>query len=273
MAWTIDQLNDTLKTHSDPSTLDGFMRKSYAKGKANVQVAEGAREFIATVTTSTVDRDQEIIEPAGIDLSTYKTNPIILWSHRHDEPAIGRSVWIKHFGPKGKTKGLMSRGKIAEGIAKAAEIFSLMQQGILNTVSIGFIPLTGHDPTADEAKANSTAQWIWDKVVMLEYSIVNVPSNPQATIEAVSKGIISESLASDLAIDMPDKHPEQEVVELVEHNEPEPELIPIIKLEPLAQITEVAESLKPAEPTAQELAETSIIEVHEKYQTRCLGKV
>lgn len=207
--WTIEKLKNVLRTHSNPSTLDGFVRKEYVgKGAADLRVEEGAREFVSYITTDIRDRDNEIVDPAGIDFSEYKKNPVILWGHNYAEPAIGRALWIKRWSEGKRVRGHIAKGVIAGGVQKADEIFRLMQQQILNTVSIGFIPLTGHAPTEEEIKSDRNlrgVRWIHDKVAMLEYSIVNVPSNPQATIEAVSKGLlkISDSLQNELGLYIP----------------------------------------------------------------------
>lgn len=192
--WTVEKVQEVMRTHTNPSTLEGFKRKSYCgKGSADIKVAEGAREFVAKITTNSIDRDREIVDPKGIDFAYYRKNPVILWGHNYSEPAIGRSQWIKTWTENGKAKGHISKGVIASGVQKAEDVFNLIQQGILNTTSVGFVPISGHEPTEKEIEADSSLKkvaYIHDKISMLEYSIVNVPANPEATIEAVSKGII-----------------------------------------------------------------------------------
>ncbi len=217
--WTLDRVHDVMKTHSNPSTLDGFVRKSYVgKAAANLQVKEGAREFIARITTNERDRDNEVVDPKGVKFHTFRKNPVILWAHNYTDPPIGRALWIKPWTENRVTRGHISKGVLARppanatGPTKADEIFSLMQQGILNTVSIGFIPIKGHEPTPEDIKENPKLRgvsWVHDEAVMLEYSIVNVPANPDATIEAVSKGLIDISmpLQQDLGIYMPPNVP------------------------------------------------------------------
>lgn len=208
-AWTLDEIKETMKTHTNPSTLEGFRRKYYCgKGAADLEVAEGAREFIAKITTNAIDRDKEIVRPEGIDFSNFTANPVILWAHDYDEPAIGKAQWIKRWKENGKFKGHISKGVIAKDIAKAEDIFKLIQQEVLRTFSIGFVPIKGHEPTEDEIKKDSSlknVRYIHDTISMLEYSIVNVPSNPEATMLAVSKGQleIPISLQKDMGIFVP----------------------------------------------------------------------
>ncbi len=192
--WTVEKINETMRTHANPSTLEGFRRKDYCgKGSADIEVADGAREFMAKITTNSIDRDREIVDPMGIDFANFRKNPVILWGHNYTEPAIGRAAWIKRWTVEGKTLGHISKGIIANNVQKAEDIFRLMQQQVLNTTSIGFVPISGHEPTAEEIKKNPKLKqvlWIHDRISMLEFSIVNVPANPQATIDAVSKGTI-----------------------------------------------------------------------------------
>lgn len=207
--WTIDKLEKVLRTHTNPSTLDGFFRKEYVgKDAAEFQVEDGAREFVSYITTDTRDRDNEIVDPSGMDFRQFMKNPVILWGHNYTEPAIGRALWCKRWTENKRPRGIIAKGKVASGVQKAEEIFRLMQQKILNTVSAGFISLEGHQPTDDEIKNDRNlkgTRWKHDKSVLLEYSIVNVPSNPDATIDAVSKGIlkISDSLQNEMGIYVP----------------------------------------------------------------------
>jgi len=190
----------SVEGYTNPSMLEGFTRKSYV-GKDSVNITDiklNDREFIAKITTNIRDRDNEIVSTEGIDLRQYNKNMVILWAHDYIQPAIGRARWIKRFtDPVTRETALIAKGLMAKGTPRAEEVLTLMQQEILNTISIGFIPIAGHEPTDEEIKADANlkgVRWIHDKVVLLEFSIVNVPANPNATIEAVSKGTIEMSV-------------------------------------------------------------------------------
>ena len=191
-----------------PASLNGFVRKSYfGKGSADItDIKLEAREFIAKITTNVRDRDNEIVVTEGIDLRQYNKNKVILWAHDYIEPAIGSARWIKLFtNQKDRKSYLLAKGVMAHGTARAEEILTLMQQGVINTLSIGFIPIAGHAPTEDEIKNDSNlkgVRYIHDKVMLLEFSVVNVPANPEATIEAVSKGDIKMSVDMQKELDL-----------------------------------------------------------------------
>ncbi|MCP4566808.1 MAG: hypothetical protein GY841_04415 [FCB group bacterium] len=202
-----EQMSD--KDYTNPESMAGFTRKTYAgKASADLAVKDGAREFIAKITTGVRDRDNEIVNPDGIDFSQFRKNPVILWAHNYIEPPIGKAVWIKPWKEGRDKKGYLSMGRVAQGSTKAQEIFNLMQEGVINTVSIGFISIAGHSPTDEDVKKDKSlkgVRYIHDKVMMLEYSLVNVPANPEATIDAVSKGDLTMSveMQKDLKIHTP----------------------------------------------------------------------
>ena len=206
--------------YTSPASLEGFVRKSYfGKGSADItDIKLEAREFIAKITTNMRDRDNEIVVTEGIDLRQYNKNKVILWAHDYVEPAIGSARWIKLFtNQKDRKSYLLAKGRLAHGTARSDEILTLMQQGVLNTLSIGFIPIAGHAPTEDEIKADSSlkgVRYVHDKVMLLEFSVVNVPANPEATIEAVGKGDIKMSVDMQKELDLysPPNTPEPEVI-------------------------------------------------------------
>ncbi len=214
----IEQKIDS-EDYTNPSSLDGFFRKSYfGKGSADItDIKLNEREFIAKITTDVRDRDNEIVVTEGIDLRQFNKNMVILWAHDHTQPAIGRARWIKRItDPKTRKSALLAKGLMAKGTIRADEVLTLMQQEVLNTISIGFIPIAGHSPTEDDIKKDSSlkgVRWVHDKVMLLEFSIVNVPANPDATIEAVGKGDIKMSveMQKDLALYSPPNTPQPDL--------------------------------------------------------------
>ncbi len=60
--------------------------------------------FIAVASTNSVDRHGEIVDNNGWDLKAFKKNPVILWGHDHNEPAIGVSkrTWVEGSGKKAR---------------------------------------------------------------------------------------------------------------------------------------------------------------------------
>ncbi len=163
-----------------------------AKAPSDIQLDEGARSDVSTITTDDVDREREVVLPDGIDFSQY--NKVVTFAHRYDELPVGRCMWIK---PKGN--GLMAKTEYAKRPADWNDgwlpdaILSLMQQGTCTGKSIGFIPMSYREPTIEEIKKRpefgQNYVGIIDKCMLLEYAVCPVPCNASAEMIAVSKSL------------------------------------------------------------------------------------
>lgn len=144
--------------------------KDRAVIKAVVQKASDA-DFVAVASTGTEDRHGEIVSVDGWDLKAFKANPVLLWAHDHNEPAVGvaTKTWVDKTG---KNPALMIKGKFHEYTDKARAIKQMVEDGIIKTMSVGFRPT--------EMDGNT-----YTKQELLEVSFVNVPANSQAQISAI----------------------------------------------------------------------------------------
>lgn len=139
--------------------------------------------FIAVASTNSTDRHGEVVDNNGWDLKAFKKNPVILWAHDHSEPAIGvsKKTWVEGVGKKAK---LMIQPLLHDVTDKAKAIKTLVEMGIINSLSVGFKPI--------ESKDGIT----FDKNELLEVSMVNVPANADAMMLAYkslkSKGFEDE---------------------------------------------------------------------------------
>lgn len=149
--------------------------------------------FIATVTTGTPDRHKEVVVAKGLDLENFQKLPTILFGHDHNALTIGKALWIRAKGNKIIAKVKMAPTEFAQ------EVFQLIKGGFLGAVSIGFRGTDNEKngpPNEKELKKNpewASVQWVWRATELLEFSVVNVPANPEALITAVSKGHVSLS--------------------------------------------------------------------------------
>ena len=122
-------------------------------------------------STNDVDRSGDVVSASVWEegIQDYLKNPVILAYHDHDDPA-GRMV--EH---KIDDKGLWIKARISA----AAEIFSLVKDGVLTAFSIGFRIV--------DAEYNAAAEvFIIKKVKLMEISVVSVPCN-QNTLFSLSK--------------------------------------------------------------------------------------
>lgn len=134
----------------------------------------GDRQLRVICSTGDVDRMGDIVVQDGIDLSAYRNNPIVLWSHDPEKP-IGRATSIGVSGGK-----LVADVEFApQGISpKADEICGLAKAGIINAVSIGFQPVE-YEPV-DPKRPYGAQRFL--KSELMEFSFVSIPANTGAAV-------------------------------------------------------------------------------------------
>lgn len=144
--------------------------------------------FIAVASTNSVDRHGEIVDNNGWDLKAFKKNPVILWGHDHNEPAIGvsKKTWVEGTGKKAK---LMIQPLLHDVTEKARAIKQLIDMGVIKTLSVGFKPLESPDGVT------------FTKNELLEVSMVNVPANADAMMMAY-KGLKEAGFEEDVIKDV-----------------------------------------------------------------------
>lgn len=148
------------------------------KRSERVAGGEGV-DFI--LSDGTLDRHGTRINPAGWDLAHFKNNPIALFGHSNSFP-IGTWANVRIEG--GKLLGRFVRA--AQGTsARVDEIASMVEQGILRAVSVGFNVI--------QEGAGKTG-YHYDRQELLECSVVSVGSNPNALAMARSLNISDETL-------------------------------------------------------------------------------
>ena len=160
--------------------------------RGGCQVKVDGNGILWTLSDMTLDSDMERIDPAGWDLKAYKANPIVLWSHDIFRPAIGVIKNVR------KSADALT-GRVVfdtSGMDPLAEqVASKVQQGIITKGSVGFRSLQ-IEVVADEKKPE---RLIHRKQELMEFSIVNVPANPNASVQ------LSDEI-EDAKADIPDSH-------------------------------------------------------------------
>lgn len=131
------------------------------------------------LTTREIDRDGEVVEPSGVILDNYVKNPVVLWAHGFEmerRPPIGRIL------PETivKTTDYLDADvvfDINDPFARLIE--SKIRSGFINCGSIGFRPhLVDTNRTDKLPGQQGVTHKEWE---LLEFSIVPVPANPNAT--------------------------------------------------------------------------------------------
>src|SRR6478672_12104327 len=112
----------------------------------------------------------------GWKLANYKRNPIVLWGHDGSMLPVGRatSVWIQ--GGKLKAKAELAPASVSQ---YAERVRSMIAAGFLNATSVGFAPIKLKF-TADKSRPLGID---FLEQELLEFSIVNIPANPDALLD------------------------------------------------------------------------------------------
>ncbi|MCI0706038.1 MAG: HK97 family phage prohead protease [Ignavibacteriae bacterium] len=148
-------------------------------------VNEHERSITYVFTSSAIDRFQEIVDPNGADMRSFRqAKRTVFWNHNYNFP-IGRSLWEKQEGEK-----WVGKVQFAGETDMARDIWNLAKSGYVGMTSIGFIPAALEITTLGELKDlqpvnrtdfdPTTSIWVWRKWELLEYSIVGIGANPEA---------------------------------------------------------------------------------------------
>lgn len=141
-----------------------------------------SRDVTFTITTAARDRESDTLAADGWKVDNYLKNPVVLWAHDYRSLPIGRSKSLS------RTEGGLS--SVAEFASRDLNplgdtVLRMIRAKYLNATSVGFNPM----------------KWAWNETAggvdfveheLLEYSVVPVPANPEALVEARAKGIDTE---------------------------------------------------------------------------------
>jgi hypothetical protein len=85
-------------------------------------------------------------------------------------------------------------------------VLSLIQAGLLQGKSVGFVRLKSHAPSSHEIAANAEmakVSRIIDEWLLIEYAVTFLPINHNALVEAVSKSAVKPEALKQLGIEVP----------------------------------------------------------------------
>jgi HK97 family phage prohead protease len=145
-----------------------------------IEAGEG-RTLSFIISTNAVDRDNDVIDQNGWHLDTYKQNPVVLWAHDYTQLPLGRSTDI------GVKDGRLKATTEFADHAFADTVYRMLKGGFLRATSVGFVPKLFAE-NKDRGGLDIIEQ------DLLEFSIVPVPANPEALIEARAAGIDVEPI-------------------------------------------------------------------------------
>jgi len=168
------------KAQAGEAPPSALLRKQYVPDIVRAAAGD-SRKIDFTISTGAVDRDRDTLKVEGWRLDNYRKNPVVLWAHLSRELPIGRaeSVGISAGVLKARTEFVP-----AEDYPFADTVYRMLRGGFLRSVSVGFIP--------DFEKAvfvPTRGGFDFGGQELLEFSVVPVPSNPEALVDAKAAGI------------------------------------------------------------------------------------
>jgi hypothetical protein len=187
------QLDTLLK--SLPKSKDHAYRKAVV-AKAPTELNPGERNDVSWISTESVDRVQEVVIARGMNDSQFQANPLVTLQHAYSMPPVGKSLWRKRVkdgdlaGIKAKTQYPAKPDSWPEADPWPPDkVLSLVQAGLLNGKSIGFLPLKVHFADEKESKKYGwpSETLVIDEWLLLEYAVCFLPANQDALVESVSK--------------------------------------------------------------------------------------
>jgi HK97 family phage prohead protease len=163
------------------------VRKQIIAAPDMIETDKRALRF--TISTGSVDRERDTIAIAGWDLSNFKNNPVVLWGHDASRLPIGRAFDVTIEGGALKASVEFIPDDTPEGGQFAEAVYRLARGGFIAATSVGFRPLKWDYSTDKDRGADDWFPGIdFAEQELVEFSIVTVPANPEALVDAPLPG-------------------------------------------------------------------------------------
>jgi len=169
-----------------------IMKKHFTRGfcKDIPRNATESRIIPFVISTYTRDRHHTVLNQDNWKLENYLKNPVIFYQHNSTglftdpDPdfVIAKTVRIYTEG-SGKSKKLVAHAEFepAESNQLAEKIFRKVLFGSLRSSSVGFLEIGyGKYGEGDKARGAEKETYYFEGQELLEWSVVNIPSNPDA---------------------------------------------------------------------------------------------
>ena len=125
-----------------------------------------------TISTGAVDRQNDTVAVNGWYTRSYLKNPVVLWGHDYSLPPIGKATNIWKDGGALKATVQFSSSGFGQHVK------GLVKERMLSATSVGFRPLKWQ--FSKDRERSGGIDFLEQE--LLEFSIVTVPANPEATI-------------------------------------------------------------------------------------------
>jgi len=179
--------------------------------KAVSELLPGERADISWISTERTDRYRDIVLANGLNDEHFRLNPVVTLNHCYYLPPVGKSLWRKKVKDD-DLRGIMAKTHYPTRPNDWSETeewppsyaFTLVQSGLLNGKSIGFLPIKARWVEDTEREQNprlAGVRRVIEEWLLLEYACCYLPVNPNAVVEVVSKSFRK-------ALDLPEPTPQ-----------------------------------------------------------------
>ncbi|MFA5252733.1 MAG: HK97 family phage prohead protease [Phycisphaerae bacterium] len=149
--------------------------------------ANNTGNLVFKISTKSMDRDEDIMEPMGCDLTNYRNNPVVLFAHDYSSPPIGKSLRESIYPEYIESEVQFAPTAFAQDCKK------LCEGGFLNAASVGFNGVES-EPIQESKWGKRYKKW-----ELLEWSIVPVPANATCLVQgAKAKGLTLDAFEKEL---------------------------------------------------------------------------
>lgn len=136
------------------------------------------------MSSATPDRARDIVQQDW-SLDEFAANPVALWAHRYDEPAVG--VWRDVAVRDGALRGTLEPRPV-DSYPMSVTVAAQLRAGTLRTVSVGFRPgnvlWRGSSDLKGSELYDERGGLVYMAPVLMECSLTPMPMNPDAQAEA-----------------------------------------------------------------------------------------
>ena len=174
------QFKDRAKNKED---LEGYFLRKQCTDEIEKDPSTGAITF--TISDETVDRDRDIISLNGWELDNFKNNPVVLFAHNSRDLPIARAVNTFKRDKKLKSKAEFTPRDLNP---LGDTVRRMVEDRFLRATSVGMLPKEWEFADNEEDE-NRKFGINFLKQELLEWSIVPIPANPSALIDAHAAGI------------------------------------------------------------------------------------
>lgn len=178
-----------------PRHIDNIRKLAIRNGTPESRLQDGFEKdlFVATISDESRDRYGDRILVDGWQLDDFRKNPVLLFGHDYESPAVGHGIdifkdTVKTQRGKGSAERRRLRGLFLWSRANplAAVLKGLYADGDMRAFSVGFIPEEFLVPKDDDERKDldlGDMGVLHKEQVLLENSAVPVPANPNAISE------------------------------------------------------------------------------------------